>query len=135
MRCGDDLWRHESLVSGLNRVEADELSYGIHILIRTDLKSLCSRRDCQCGSPFEWNRRYGDARCQPSDDAEGCLPGRAPERGFALFPLVSVGTSISAQLSEAMADRSGHREHVAAGDVRPLLDWLNYVHPIGGPQC
>ena len=34
----DDLARDESMAPGLNRVEADELTYGLHILIRTDLE-------------------------------------------------------------------------------------------------
>ena len=35
----EGLWRAlNPLAPGLNRVEADELSYGLHILIRTDLE-------------------------------------------------------------------------------------------------
>ena len=137
MRCGDDLWRAMNpLAPGLNRVEADELSYGIHILIRTDLEiALLEEGLAVADLPFEWNRRYGEMLgVQPSDDAEGCLQDVHWSEGlFGYFPSYLLGHLISAQLSEAMADQIGPpEEHVAAGDVRPLLDWLRiHVHPIG----
>ncbi|GIR75200.1 MAG: hypothetical protein CM15mP77_3570 [Synechococcus sp.] len=45
----------------LNRVEADELSYGLHILIRTDLEIALLEQGLEVADlPEEWNRRYGE---------------------------------------------------------------------------
>ena len=61
--------------AGLNRVEADELSYGLHILIRTELEIDFIEGDLEAKDvPSEWNKRYEELLgIRPSNDAEGCL--------------------------------------------------------------
>ena len=63
------------MASGLNRVEADELSYGLHILIRTDLEIALLEQGLAVNDlPDEWNRRYQELLgVRPMNDAEGCL--------------------------------------------------------------
>ena len=133
----DDLWRAMNpLAPGLNRVEADELSYGLHIMIRTDLEiALLEQGLAVEDLPEEWNRRYGEhLGVSPADDAEGCLQDVHWSEGlFGYFPSYLLGHLISAQLSEAMAAAIGAPEqHVLKGDVSPLLNWLReHVHPVG----
>jgi len=85
--------------------------------------------------PQEWNRRYRDLLgVVPANDAEGCLQDVHWSEGlFGYFPSYLLGHLVSAQLSEAMAVAIGSpEEHVACGDVSPLLGWLReHVHPIG----
>ena len=85
--------------------------------------------------PEEWNRRYRDMLgVAPKNDAEGCLQDVHWSEGlFGYFPSYLLGHLISAQLSEAMKAAIGSPEqHVAEGDVEPLLGWLRAnVHPIG----
>ncbi len=104
---GLDLWRSiNPLAPGLNRVEADELSYGIHILIRTDLEiDLLERGLDVLDLPTEWNKRYTELLgVTPENDAEGCLQDvHWSEGAFGYFPSYLIGHLISSQLSEAMA--------------------------------
>jgi carboxypeptidase Taq len=131
------LWRAMNpLAPGLNRVEADELSYGLHIMIRTDLEIALLEQGLPVEElPAEWNRRYRELLgVTPSNDAEGCLQDVHWSEGlFGYFPSYLLGHLISAQLSEAMAVAIGcPEEHVRRGDVAPLLDWLReHVHPVG----
>ena len=70
----------------------------------------------------------------PSDDAEGCLQDVHWSEGlFGYFPSYLLGHLISAQLSEAMTAEIGAPEqHIEAGDVQLLLDWLRTrVHSVG----
>ena len=133
----EDLWAAMNpMAPGLNRVEADELSYGLHILIRTDLEIALLEQGLPVEDlPMEWNRRYGELLgVTPASDAEGCLQDVHWSEGlFGYFPSYLLGHLISAQLSEAMTEAIGAPEqHVASGDITPLLGWLReHVHPIG----
>ena len=137
LQSADHLWQAMNpLAPGLNRVEADELTYGLHILIRTDLEIALLEQGLSVEElPSEWNRRYRELLgLTPRNDAEGCLQDVHWSEGlFGYFPSYLLGHLISAQLSEAMASDIGSpEEHVASGDVDPLLDWLRRnVHPIG----
>ena len=131
------LWRAMNPIApGTNRVESDELSYGLHIMIRTDLELALLEQGLDVEElPQEWNRRYRDLLgVVPANDAEGCLQDVHWSEGlFGYFPSYLLGHLVSAQLSEAMAVAIGSpEEHVARGDVSPLLGWLReHVHPIG----
>ncbi len=133
----DALWKAMNpMAPGLNRVEADELSYGLHIMIRTDLEIALLEQGLAVEElPAEWNRRYEELLgVSPANDAEGCLQDVHWSEGlFGYFPSYLLGHLISAQLSEAMAAAIGAPEkHVARCNVSSLLDWLRqHVHPIG----
>jgi len=132
-----DLWRAMNpMAPGCNRVEADELSYGLHILIRTDLELALLEQGLEVDAlPSEWNRRYGELLgVTPADDAEGCLQDVHWSEGlFGYFPSYLLGHLISAQISEAMETAIGApEEHVRRDDLQPVLSWLREtVHPIG----
>ncbi len=105
--CAQDLWHAMNpLEPGLNRVEADELSYGLHILIRTDLE-IALLEDCLNVDelPHEWNKRYKSLLgVIPINDREGCLQDvHWSEGAFGYFPSYLIGHLISAQLSESMS--------------------------------
>jgi len=132
-----DFWQvMNPMAPGCNRVEADELSYGLHILIRTDLElALLEQGLAVEDLPGEWNRRYRELLgVTPTDDAEGCLQDVHWSEGlFGYFPSYLLGHLVSAQISEAMTEAIGApEEHVAGGDMAPLLGWLReHVHPVG----
>lgn len=132
-----DLWKAMNpMAPGCNRVEADELSYGLHILIRTDLELALLEQGLDVEDlPREWNLRYGELLgVTPADDAEGCLQDVHWSEGlFGYFPSYLLGHLVSAQLSEAMESAIGSPEdHVRRGDLRSILDWLRvHVHPVG----
>ena len=132
------------LSPGLNRVEADELSYGMHILIRTDLEIALLEEGLEVHDlPTEWNGRYIDLLgVKPKNDREGCLQDvHWSEGAFGYFPSYLLGHLISAQLSEAMSH--GIREFgvegedpistcVRNGNESFLINWLRKeVHCYG----
>ena len=124
------------IAPGINRVESDELTYGLHIMIRTDLELALLEQGLPVEDlPAEWNRRYRELLgVMPVDDAQGCLQDVHWSEGlFGYFPSYLLGHLVSAQLSEAMTAAIGSpEEHVARGDVTPLLAWLReHVHPVG----
>ena len=133
----DDFWRALNPLSpGLNRVEADELSYGLHIMIRTDLEIALLEDGLPVEDlPHEWGDRYQQMLgVSPANDAEGCLQDVHWSEGlFGYFPSYLLGHLISAQISEAMTAEIGSPErHIDAGDVHLLLDWLRTrVHSVG----
>ena len=124
------------LTPGCNRVEADELSYGLHILIRTELEIALLEGGLEVDAlPDEWNKRYKSLLgVTPVNDSEGCLQDVHWSEGqFGYFPSYLMGHLISAQLSEAMTSSlkdSGMNEDdpidicIREGEEFKLLSWL-----------
>ncbi len=145
LNSGLDLWKSMNpLLPGLNRVEADELSYGLHILIRTDLEIALLQEGLDVWDlPTEWNKRYKELLgVTPENDSEGCLQDvHWSEGSFGYFPSYLLGHLISAQLSEAMIfslRKEGVKgedpigECIREGNEIKLLEWLrNEVHHYG----
>ncbi|KKZ12372.1 MAG: peptidase M32 [Candidatus Synechococcus spongiarum SP3] len=133
----DGLWvAMNPLDPGLIRVEAGELSYCLHVLLRYDLETdLLERHMPVADLPERWCAhmgRYLDVT--PAHVGEGCLQDVHWSEGlFGYFPSYALGHLISAQLAEAMEAGIGPIEgHVAAGEESRLLDWLRrHVHPLG----
>ncbi len=142
---GNSLWREMNpLTPGLNRVEADELSYGIHILIRTDLEFALLEEGLSVDDlPEEWNKRYENILgVVPRNDAEGCLQDVHWSEGqFGYFPSYLLGHLISAQIAEAMSDgliSLGIEAQdpidwcIRTSNESMMLSWLRKeVHPYG----
>ncbi len=133
-------WRAlNPLKPGLIRVEADELSYGLHIVLRYELELALLEQEMQVHDlPQQWNRRMQDLLgIQPHTDAEGCLQDIHWAEGlFGYFPSYALGHLISAQVAEAMeADLGGAgaiEAAIAAGDEQRLRGWLaERVWPLG----
>ena len=130
-------WRAlNPLRPGLIRVEADELSYCLHIVLRFELELALLEQEMPVEElPQQWNQRMQDLLgIQPQTDSEGCLQDIHWAEGlFGYFPSYALGHLISAQLSEAMERDLGPVEaRLAAGEDRALADWLRQrVYPLG----
>lgn len=133
----DGFWRAlNPLRAGLIRVEADELSYGLHIVLRFELEVALLEEGLPVHDlPGEWNGRMERLLgLVPPTDREGCLQDIHWAEGlFGYFPSYALGHLISAQLSEAMAAEIGPiEERVAAGDEAALRAWLGrQMWPLG----
>ncbi len=133
----DGFWRAlNPLRAGLIRVEADELSYGLHIVLRFELEVALLERDLPVEElPREWNARMERLLgLVPPSDREGCLQDIHWAEGlFGYFPSYALGHLISAQLAEAMAAEIGPIEaRIAAGEEASLQAWLaDKVWPLG----
>ncbi|MGB7344166.1 MAG: carboxypeptidase M32 [Pirellulaceae bacterium] len=122
----------------LIRVEADEATYNLHILIRFDLeRQLIDGSLAVKDLPAAWNSRYeSDLGITPPSDANGVLQDVHWSAGlFGYFPTYTLGNLISAQLYDAAEhDLGGLDAMFAVGDFGTLLHWLRRnVHRHG--QC
>jgi carboxypeptidase Taq len=130
-------WRAlNPLQPGLIRVEADELSYCLHIVLRYELELALLEQGMPVQElPQRWNQRMQELLgIRPASNREGCLQDIHWAEGlFGYFPSYALGHLISAQLSEAMERAIGPIEGaIAAGEESRLRGWLaETVWPLG----
>jgi carboxypeptidase Taq len=118
------------------RVQADEVTYDLHIMIRFELERALLAGDLRATDlPGAWAdlyRRY--LGVTPDTDRSGCLQdGHWSEGLIGYFPTYTLGNVYAAQLFDA-ADRAvGPLDDAfAVGDFRQLRDWLGeHVHHHG----
>jgi len=133
----NDLWVNlNSFIPGVNRVEADELSYGLHIMIRTDLEIDLLEKELPVEDlPIEWNKRYSNLLgVSPENDTEGCLQDVHWSEGmFGYFPSYLLGHLVSAQLTNSLEKDLGQIENIIESqEISKILDWLRKnVHHYG----
>ncbi len=120
----------------LIRVEADEATYNLHIIIRFQLEQALIRGDLAVTDlPEAWNARYREyLGITPPNDADGVLQDIHWSAGLiGYFPTYSLGNLMAAQLFEC-ADRElgGLADAFARGEFEGLLEWLrDKVHRVG----
>ncbi len=121
----------------LIRVEADEVTYNLHILLRFELETdLLSGALSVADAPDAWNAKMESYfGLTPPDDASGILQDVHWSAGLiGYFPTYTLGNILSVQLfAKADADLGGQVEsQIAAGEFGPLLGWLREnVHQWG----
>jgi len=118
------------------RVEADEATYNLHVLVRFELELQLIRGDLAVPDlPAAWNDRYrAYLGIEVPDEARGCLQDVHWSCGlFGYFPTYTLGNLIAAQLFEkAAADLGDLDEQFAAGRFAELRAWLHeHVHRHG----
>ena len=133
----ENLYGHLTRVRrSLIRVDADELTYPVHIMLRYELeKQMLSGELAVKDLPEAWNagmeQRLG---IRPSNDNEGCLQDIHWAVGsFGYFPSYALGAVIAAQLHESLrADVPALDEQIAHGEFSGLFGWLRTnVHGVG----
>jgi carboxypeptidase Taq len=112
----------------LIRVEADELTYHLHIVIRFEIERALISGDLDVSDvPDVWNDKYEEyLGIRPQNDAEGCLQDIHWSHGnFGYFPTYSLGSVMAAQLYETAEDELGDLdERIRDGDFAELHEWL-----------
>ncbi len=133
----ENLYRRNIRVSpSFIRVDADEVTYPAHILLRYRLEKALVRGDLQVADlPGAWNEGFeGLLGLTPPDDRRGCLQDiHWFDGAFGYFPSYTLGAMLAAQLfaaaDRALDDLSGS---LARGDFGPLVGWLHdHVHQHG----
>lgn len=120
----------------LIRIEADEATYGLHIIVRFELEQEMIDGKLPLEElPEAWNARmYEYLGVEVPDDARGVLQDVHWARGtHGYFPTYELGNVISAQLWERIrAEIPTLDEQVEAGDFEELRSWLReHVHRHG----
>ncbi len=112
----------------LTRVEADEVTYNLHIMLRTEIEmALLEGAVSVAELPDLWNAKTEEyLGLTPPDDRRGVLQDVHWSAGaFANFPCYTIGNIMSAQVFAAahkhMPDLA---DNLAQGDYRSLLNWL-----------
>ena len=112
----------------LIRVEADEVTYNLHILVRFELERALLDDDLQPADlPDAWNEKYRQyLGITPPDDRSGVLQDVHWSAGLVgYFPTYSLGNLYAAQLfAQARVELGDLDDGLAQGDFRPLRDWL-----------
>jgi carboxypeptidase Taq len=121
----------------LIRVEADEVTYCLHIMLRFEMeKGLIDGSIPVKDVPAAWNAKMQDyLGVTPPNDAQGCLQDvHWSGASFGYFPTYALGTILSAQLFEtATASDPAISSDLARGEFASLLEWLRvHVHRPGG---
>ncbi|MFB6126240.1 MAG: carboxypeptidase M32 [Halolamina sp.] len=120
----------------LIRVEADELTYHLHIVVRFEIERALVSGDLDVEDvPEVWNDKYEEyLGIRPETDAEGCLQDIHWSHGnFGYFPTYSLGSVMATQLFRAAEDDLGDLDdRIEAGEFADLLGWLReHVHRHG----
>jgi carboxypeptidase Taq len=118
------------------RVEADEVTYDLHILLRFELECAIFSGDLAIADiPGEWNRRFESYFGLPvRNDAEGCLQDIHWSMGiFGYFPTYSLGNLNAAHLASAAKSQDPAVDAAfASADYAPLLAWMRkHLHEAG----
>jgi carboxypeptidase Taq len=114
--------------SNLIRVEADELTYHMHIILRFEIERDLISGDLDVSEvPSVWNDRMEEyLGVRPETDSEGALQDIHWSHGsFGYFPTYSLGSVMAAQFFEAAREEIDDLyEGVREGEFDALHDWL-----------
>ena len=112
----------------LIRVEADEATYNLHIILRFELEQAMLADEFPLDQlPDEWNGRMWDyLGISVPDDTQGVLQDVHWSGGsIGYFPTYALGNLISAQIWErVISDLPGLYDSFEQGEFAPLRDWL-----------
>jgi carboxypeptidase Taq len=121
---------------GLIRVDADEVCYPSHVILRYRLEQALLSGDLAVADlPGAWREGMRDLLdVEAPTDRDGCLQDiHWPAGSFGYFPTYTLGALAAAQLfAAARAQSPGIGPAIALGDFAPLLGWLRQnVHGHG----
>ena len=133
----DDLGRSvHHITRGWCRVDADEVTYDLHIALRLRMELALIRgelavRDLPDAWREEMRRLLG---VTPANDAQGCMQDIHWAWGlFGYFPTYTLGNLNAAQLFAAAKKQRKIASSIAKAEYEPLLQWLRaHIHERGG---
>jgi carboxypeptidase Taq len=133
----DNLYRHYIRVApGFIRVDADEVTYPAHVVLRYRLERAMIAGDLEPEElPDAWNRGMEELLgIVPPDDRLGCLQDiHWYDGAWGYFPTYTLGAIAAAQIFAAAVDAEpAICPGIARGDFAPLVGWLRtHVHSKG----
>ncbi|MFH1701502.1 MAG: carboxypeptidase M32 [Candidatus Zixiibacteriota bacterium] len=110
------------------RVEADEVTYNLHILLRFEMERALLNDDIKIADAAkEWNKRFEKYfGIKVDKDANGCLQDIHWSSGYiGYFPTYALGNIYAAQFfAQAKKDISDLEQRFERGDFLTLREWL-----------
>lgn len=118
------------------RIEADELTYPLHIIIRYEIEKALFNDEIEVKDlPEIWNDKYEQyLGIRPSNDSEGVLQDVHWAGGsFGYFPSYALGLMYAAQIKQSLLrDIPEFDALLENGDLHPIKEWLNRnIHRYG----
>jgi carboxypeptidase Pfu. Metallo peptidase. MEROPS family M32 len=130
----EDIYRYFNIVRPtLIRVDADEVTYNFHILLRYELEKLTLAGEVKVQDlPTLWNSMIEDVLgIRPKTDSEGVLQDIHWSLGsIGYFPTYTIGTILSAQLrSHILKDIPNFYQKISSLEFDEIKEWLkNKIH-------
>lgn len=120
----------------LIRVEADEVTYNLHIIFRFELERALIKGDLEVSDlPEAWDQQVREfLGLTPPDFAQGVMQDVHWSGGhIGYFPTYTLGNLYAAQFFARAAQELGNLDEMfARGEFAPLLDWLRQnIHAQG----
>jgi carboxypeptidase Taq len=113
---------------GFIRVEADEVTYNLHIMLRYELEKKIFNDNLSVDEiPETWNQMFAEwFGIEVTEDRLGCLQDiHWSMAAFGYFPTYTLGNLYAAQLLDAMGEELGDIDGIVeSGEWQPMLDWL-----------
>lgn len=125
----DDMYRAVNAMGpSLIRIEADELTYNLHIIIRFELeRDLIAGKVTADDLPEAWSEKFRDYfGIDVPNDADGVLQDVHWSQGsFGYFPTYALGNVLGAMLWEKIhAEIPALDQEISAGELGTLREWL-----------
>lgn len=117
------------------RIEADEVTYNLHIILRFELEQQLISGDIEPEDlPEAWNEKMRNyLNIVPPSDSQGVLQDVHWSYGsFGYFPTYTLGNLYSAQIRSAMLKEFDYEKDLSKGDLGKPLAWLrSHIHQHG----
>ncbi len=110
----------------LIRIESDELTYCLHIMVRYELEKAFVNGEIGVDEiPALWNQKYAEyLGVTVPDDGQGCLQDVHWTGGYGYFPSYALGNAYGAQILHTMEQEFDVFAAVRAGQLQRILEWL-----------
>ncbi|WP_138417051.1 carboxypeptidase M32 [Aquibacillus sediminis] len=117
------------------RIEADELTYSLHIMIRYELEKALINDEIEVKDlPKLWNQKMEEyLGITPPSDKEGVLQDIHWSGGdFGYFPSYALGYMYAAQFYHKLSTELDIDKLIQNGEFSPIKDWLtDHIHQYG----
>ena len=117
----------------LIRTEADEVTYGLHIIIRYEMEKMICNNQIQVEDiPTMWNKLYKEyLGVDVPNDAEGVLQDVHWTSGFGYFPSYAIGNCYNAMYLKRLEKELPFKELILKGDFKTINQWMKdnvFIH-------
>ena len=120
---------------GLIRVEADELTYSLHIMVRYEIEKMIFAGEVSIDDlPKIWNQKMVEyLGMEPKNDSEGLMQDVHWYCGLVgYFPSYAIGSAYASQIYNTMKKDFDVDKALENQDIKKITDWLGEkIHKYG----